>query len=194
MGGEGTVEAEFHHERLGVGELCLAASVKRLRHKEVLTENTLNDLQVLVWIISLAESLLPCHLIGSIDSSMRSTKSTPSIGVDWSLSTVQPLLFLLGALLEEDLAKHIFFLFVRVIVLDVVVVGLVEHAVRVVVAVRILVANTSGLSYAGVRVHAVQATHPILQLCSIVLTGDEQDALVEATDHRDLGWSLLLLL
>jgi hypothetical protein len=50
-----------------------------------------------------------------------------------------PLLFLLSALLEEDLPQHLLLLLVRVIILNIVIVWLVKHKVVVMVTVRVLI-------------------------------------------------------
>ena len=62
MRGKSTIETKFHHQRLSVGELLLLAAVKWLRNEEIFTEDSLNDLQMLVGVICLAESLLASHL------------------------------------------------------------------------------------------------------------------------------------
>lgn len=70
---------------------------------------------------------------------------------------VDALLLLFGALLEKDLPQDIFFLFVGVVILDIVVVGLVEDTVRVVVAVGVLVTDAARLTQRQIRVHAAVA-------------------------------------
>lgn len=65
---------------------------------------------------------------------------------------------------------------------------LVEHTVRIVVAVRILIPDPSGNTHLGV---GVQSTEPALALVGhlvavVVLAGYQQYPLVEAADDRDL--------
>lgn len=88
-----------------------------------------------------------------------------------------------------------------VIVLHIVVVGLVEDAIGVVVAVRVLISDPSGLTHRGVRVEAKAAVQSWgscrhrswLPLLVLALASDEEDALVETTDNRNLRLGLLLL-
>lgn len=157
---------------------------------------------MLVRVIGLTECLLACHLTWACihvpiwsRSSLTSWKSTIRVH---RAAVVQPLLLLLGALLEEYLPEHILFLLVRVIVLDIVVMRLIEHAVGVVIAIWILVSDSPGLAHRGVWVHATEtgcATRSVEHLTGrsvavVTLTGNEQYPLMEAAYH----WNLRLLL
>lgn len=108
---------------------------------------------MLVGIVGLAQSLLSGSFIDtSIHRALGHTWSSDAampVLTTWTChgtAIIDALLLLLGALLEEDLAEHIFFLFVGVVILDVVVVGLVEDAVGVVVAVGVFVADAASLT------------------------------------------------
>lgn len=108
---------------------------------------------MLVWIVGLAQCLLPCCLVHAtvhrILVHARATESRLSklpIRTIHSTAIINPLLLLLRAFLEEDLPEHIFLLLVRVIVLDIVVVWLVKHAIRIMIAVGILVSNSTRLT------------------------------------------------
>lgn len=125
MGSECTVQSKLHHERLGVGQLCLATPVERLRDKQVLAQDPLDDLKMLVWVVCLAEGLLPGDFTSSVDTSMASE----AVAEHGCLPSVQPLLLLLRTLFEEDFSQDVFLLFVGVVVLDVVVMRLVENAI-----------------------------------------------------------------
>lgn len=95
----------------------------------------------------MVESLLASHFVSPVDASMTCTEL--SLGpVDRRLSIEESLLFLFGTLLEEHFAQDVFLLLVRVIVLDVVVVRLIEYAVRVMVAVRVLVPDPTSQGHA----------------------------------------------
>jgi hypothetical protein len=136
---------------LCVGKLLLLAPVEGHRNKEVFTENSFNDLKVLVWIICLAEGLLPCYFAWSCvhepswSRSSLATSKRPS-GVDLA-AIIQSLLLFFRTFLKEDFPENIFLLLVRIVILDVVVVRLVKHTVRVVVAIWILVSNSSCLAH-----------------------------------------------
>ena len=60
--------------------------------------------------------------------------------------------FFPSALLKENLPEHILLFVERVIILHIVVVGLVKHAIRVVVAVRVLIPYSSYLTKLYVRI------------------------------------------
>ena len=117
-------------------------------------------------------------------------------------AVVQPLLLLLGALLEEYLPEHIFFLLVRVIVFDIVIMWLIEYAVGVVIAIWILVSDSPGLAHRGIWVHATKtgrATCSIEHLAwrpiaVVTLAGNEQYPLMEAAYHWNLRLLLLIIL
>ena len=127
-------------------------------------------------------------------------------------TNTSPLLFLC-ALLEEDFPQDILLLPKSVIILHVVVVGLVEDAIRVVVAVGVLVANAADLAELHVRVSILvrilllgvrwhvrvvaglasdRVTNAAL-LCE-VLARQQEHLLVEAADDGYLWLSLLLML
>lgn len=67
------------------------------------------------------------------------------------LASKQSLFFFSGALFEENFAKDVFLFLMRIVVLDVVVVGLVKHTVRVVIAIRVFVSNAAGQRNSRVR-------------------------------------------
>ena len=198
MGSQGSVQAQLHHQRLGVGELLLLRSVEWLGDKKVLAKDPLDYLKVLVGIVGLVESLLPRHVILVREDPVRTWRS-----LAWELAirvhaaaVVKSLLLLFGALLEEDFSENIFFLFVRVIILHIIIMRLIKYAIGVMVAVRILVSDSSSLRHRAVRIDA-QAIHATVHrgaLLILPLACDQQDALVEATDNRYLRLSLLLLL
>ena len=118
------------------------------------------------------------------------------------------------ALFEEDLSQDVLFLAVAVVIFDIVVVGLVEHRVGIVIAVGVLVPDPTHLLQlhltsachrtCTVRVHPVEAltsTHAwsssqgvscVVVLACKVLASQQQHLLVEPTNYRDLGLSLLL--
>ena len=105
---------------------------------------------MLVGVICLAESLLTGHLTGSSVHMTIWTRSSLSRVLsirEHRTSIIKSLFFLLCALLEEYLPKDIFLFLVLIIVLYVIIMGLVENAIRVVIAVRIFVAYTSGLTH-----------------------------------------------
>ena len=132
MRSKSTVEAKFHHQRLSIRELLFLTAIKRLRHEEILTENSLDDLQMLVWIICLAESLLACHLTRScIHMTIRSWSSLARKLSIWEHSTsiIKSLFFLLCALLEEYLPKDIFLFLVLIIILYVIIMWLIENTI-----------------------------------------------------------------
>lgn len=134
MGSKSSVQAELHHERLSVGELLLVA-VEGHDHEQVFAQDPLYYLQVFVWVVGLVESLLSIR-----------AELTLRTQVD-AAAVKQPFFLLLRALLEEDFPEHVFFLFVRVIVLHVVVVRLVENTVRIVVAVGVFVPDPPRLMH-----------------------------------------------
>lgn len=89
-----------------------------------------------------------------------------------------------------------------VIIFDVVVVRLVEHAVRVVIAVWVLVSYSARLAHRRVWIEATEACSTgatntswssTCAVCIWALARDEEDSLVEAANDWDL-WLLLLLL
>ena len=56
-------------------------------------------------------------------------------------------LLFFGRLFEEDLPEDVLLLPLLIIILDVIIMGLVKHTVRVVVAIWILVSNSSCLAH-----------------------------------------------
>ena len=119
---------------------------------------------MLVRVVGLAQSLLSSSFIDTCIhrglGHARSTDAAMPVLAAWSChgtAVVDALLLLFGALLEEDLPQDIFFLFVGVVILDIVVVGLVEDTVRVVVAVGVLVTDAARLTQRQIRVHAAVA-------------------------------------
>lgn len=146
-----------------------------------------------IGIVCLVVCLLSSHLVCAINASMTSCELILR-SVDRWLSIEKSLFFLLSTFLEEDFAKDVFLLLVRIIVLHVVVVWLIKYTVRVVVAVRVLVPDTTCQRHPRVCAQATQAATSRLQVGLVVLTRDQQDALVESADHWDLRWLLRLLL
>jgi len=161
---------------------------------------------MLVGVIGLTECLLACHFTWACihvpiwsRSSLSSWKSTIRVHCT---AVVQPLLLLLGALLEEYLPEHILFLLVRVIVFDIVVMRLIEYAVGVVIAIWILVSDSPGLAHRGIWVHATEtgcttwSIHHLAwrSIAVVTLTGNEQYPLMEATYHWNLRLLLLIIL
>lgn len=184
-----------------VGELLLLAPVKGHWNKEVFAENSFNDLKVLVWIICLAEGLLSCYFAWSCvhePSWSRSSLSTSKRSTRVDLAAIiQPLLLFFGAFFEEDFPQNIFLLLVRIVILDVVVVRLVKHTIRVVVAIWILVSNSSRLAHRRVWVGSVDSSwtsvcHVSSVLPVVPLAGYQKYTFMEATDHGYLWWLLLL--
>ena len=115
-------------------------------------------------------------------------------------------LFFLRTLLEEYLPKNVFLLVEGVIVLDIVVVGLVEHTVWIVIAIGIFVSNSSNLTQLHVRIctliwifpsrHSRTWSVGIVSSLSRsirlreVLAGEQKHLLMEATNN----WNFRLLL
>jgi len=64
-------------------------------------------------------------------------------------------LLLFGTFFEEHLTKNVLFLAEAVIILHVVVVRLVKHTIRIMVAIRVLVTDPSDLSQLHVRCRAL---------------------------------------
>ena len=69
-----------------------------------------------------------------------------SVRVDLA-AVVQSLLLLFCAFLEEDFPENIFLLLMGIVVLHVVVMRLIKHAVRVVIAIWILVSDSPRLAH-----------------------------------------------
>ena len=152
---------------------------------------------MLIRVVSLAKCLLPSHLTVSEHSGSPTCSNRSKRAVRKDLRpAIQAFLFFLGTLLEEDLPEDVLFFLVRVVVLDIIVVGLIEHAVRVMVAVRILVPDSASLRHRGVRVDASDALHTCLHgiLVLVVLASYQKNALVETTDHWYFWWLLHLFL
>lgn len=153
---------------------------------------------MLVGIVGLIESLLPRHVILVREDPVGTRRSLAwelAIGVH-AAAVVESLLLLFGALLEEDFSENIFFLLVRIVILHIIIMRLIEYAVGVMVAVRILVPDPSSLRHRAVRIDT-QSIHTTIHggaLLILPLACDQQDALVEAADDWDLRLSLLLLL
>lgn len=162
-----------------VRQLLLFRTVEWQLREQVVDEDALDDLKMLVRVVRLTKRLLPgllLHVVLPIDA------------VEHELVAAEDsALFLLRALLEEDLAQHILLLLVRVVVLHIVVMRLIEDRIAVVVAVRILVADASGLAECLVWIKR----HGAL----LVLAGDQKYTFVEPADDWDFRrWSLVLRL
>lgn len=124
--------------------MLLLTSVERHGNEQVLAEDAFDYLQVLVGVVGLVYGLLPGYL-GWSRHMVNLVVGSEEVG----RAVVNPAFLLLRAFLEKRLAQHILLFLMGVVVLDVVVVRLVEHAVGVVVAVRILVPDPSRLDYRG---------------------------------------------
>lgn len=143
----------------------LLAAIKWQRNEEVLAQDPLDDLEVLVRVVRLAQRLLArrlvrtgkhCVLWHARARRANTARTKLAILPRHRASIVDPLLLLLGAFFEEDLPQHVLLLLVRVVIFDIVVVWLVEHAVRVVVAVRVLIPDSARLTQRGVWVQATE--------------------------------------
>ena len=116
-------------------------------------------------------------------------------------------LFFLSAFFEEDFPQNVFLLVESVVILDVVVVRLVKYTIWIVVAVRVLVPDSSDLTelnmwipvlvwiftskvWLRIRVESGLAWSTRLRE---ILASKKQHLLVETTDHRYF-WLLLRLL
>lgn len=67
MGCQCTIKSQLHHEGLRVRQLLFLGAIERQRNEEVLAQDPLDNLQMLIWIISLAQCLLTCCLIRSLE-------------------------------------------------------------------------------------------------------------------------------
>ena len=102
-----------------------------------------NDPQVSVWVIFVRFHYLSAsvsHCRGLAICTLQ-TRAYKAVSLDNATT-----LFLFCALFEKHLAQNVFFLAKVVVVLHIVVVRLVKHAIRIMVAVRVLVSDTSDLS------------------------------------------------
>ena len=149
-----------------IGQLLLLAAIERQRNEEILAQDPLDDLEVLVWVVGLAQCLLARRFVrtgkhGALRHawarSADASGSKLAVLARHRASVIDSLLLFLGTFLEEDLAQHVLLLLVRVIIFDVVVVWLVEHAVRVVIAVRVLVADSARLAQGRVGIETTEA-------------------------------------
>lgn len=198
---QSSVQSELHHQWLCVRKLLLLTSVEGHWNKKVFTKNSFNDLQVLVWVICLTERLLSSYFAWTCIhepswswSSLASWKW--SVRIDLA-AIVQSLFLFFCAFLEEDFPENIFLLLMGIVVLHVVVMRLIKHAIRVVVAIWILVSDSPRLAHRWVWVGTVDTTwtsscHVSARLPVVSLAGYQQYALVEAADHGYLWWLLLL--
>ena len=149
-----------------------------------------------VWVVSLTERLLPRHFTAPKHPRVPSSPNRSKRAVRKDLRpAVQAFLFFLGTLLEEDFPEHVLFLLMSIVILDIIIVRLVEHTIRVVVTVRILVTDPASLRHGGVRVDAADALYSGLHwiLVLVVLTRYKKYTLMEATDNWNLGWLLYLI-
>ena len=198
---QSSVQSELHHQWLCVRKLLLLTSVERHWNKKVFTKNSFNDLQVLVWVICLTERLLSCYFAWTCIhepswswSSLASWKW--SVRIDLA-AIVQSLFLFFCAFLEEDFPENIFLLLMGIVVLHVVVMRLIKHAIRVVVAIWILVSDSPRLAHRWVWVGTGDTTwasscHVSTRLPAVSLAGYQKYALVEAADYGYLWWLLLL--
>lgn len=141
---------QLKEQRLRTRErLC---AVDGLLDKHELAENVVDDAQMSVWVILIGtHDLGTCIAHGcrlTIDAALTGeTRSDNSISGD----DTSALLFL-GTLFEEHFSEDVFLLAERVIVLHIVVVGLVKHAIRIVIAVRILIPDSADLAQLHMRI------------------------------------------
>ena len=155
---------------------------------------------MLIGVIGLTKGLLPSHIILTCEDALRPWSSVGRgevaiIIIEHGATIVKPLLFLLGAFFKEYLAENILLLLVGVVILHIVIMWLVEHRVRVVVAVWILVADPASLTHRRVWVDTYPIGSPwhltwLLAIASLACY--KQDAFVETADHWNLWLSLLL--
>ena len=151
---------------------------------------------MLVRVIRLAECLLPSHIILPCKNSLRSWSSVGrrevAIVTEHGTPVVESLLLFLGAFLKEYFAEYVLFLLMRVIILHVVIMWLVENAVRIMIAVRVLISDSSGLTHGGVWIYTKivwSSWYLSLLLAVAALACDEEDAFVETADHWNFGLS-----
>lgn len=137
----------------------------------------------------------------SICSLCSKARSDHAIALNYTSS-----LLLFCALLEEHLSEDVFFLAKRVIVFDVVVVRLVKHAVWIMVAVRVFVADAPDLTELYMRIGALDwvfligwciwivpwLTGAWPALLRKILASKQKHLLMEATYDGDLGLGLRL--
>ena len=106
---------------------------------------------MLIWVVRLAESLLPSHIILPSKNALGSWSSVGrwkvAVVTEHGTPIVESLLLLLGAFLKEYFSKDVLFLLVRVIILHIVIMWLIENAVRIVIAVRVLISYSPGLTH-----------------------------------------------
>ena len=78
-----------------------------------------------------------------------------------------------------------------IVIFNIVVMGLVKHTVRVVVAIWVFVSDSSGLTHARVWIDPIKTCHTILHgFLGLILTRDQKYTFMETTYHRYLGWLL----
>ena len=153
---------------------------------------------MLVWIVGLAICLLSCYLTwwSAIHLSIRTRCTT--ILVIWidCVTIIESLFFLFGTFFEEHFSQDIFFLLMRVIILHVVVMRLIENAVRIVIAVWIFISYSSRLTY-RIRINSTYniawaaTIYWILSILTVrALASDQEYSLVETTYDWYLGWLL----
>jgi hypothetical protein len=151
---------------------------------------------VLVRVIGLAECLLPSHIILPCKNTLGSWSSVGrgevAVVIEHGTPIVESLLLFLGAFLEEYFAEYVLFFLMRVIILHVVIMWLVENAVRIMIAVRVLISYSPSLTHGGVWIYTKiiwSSWHLSWLLAVAALACDEEDAFVETADHWDLRLS-----
>jgi uncharacterized membrane protein len=123
---QSSVQAEFHHERLGIRKLGFVASIEGLGNEQVLAKYPLNYLKMLVWVVSLVICLLLLKICWAEYPIDVHTKLPL---VEWSNAIIEPFFFLFGTFLKENFPQNVLLFLVGVIVLYIVIVRLVEHAI-----------------------------------------------------------------
>ena len=89
-----------------------------------------------------------------------------AMNASYTLWPKTPLFFFFWTLLEEYLPQNILFLVVSIVVFDVIVMGLVEDAIWIMIAVRVLISYSSDL--AQLRMWILIRTFPVLRLWATI--------------------------
>jgi len=112
--------------------LSLGVPVKWLGNKKVFAEDALNDLKMLIGVICLAVGLLSLHLVSKDSTRWLVGALNAQLSIEHvccAIAVIKPLFFFFGALFKEYFPQHILFLFVGVIVADIIIVWLVEDRI-----------------------------------------------------------------
>jgi hypothetical protein len=105
---------------------------------------------MLVWVVGLAESLLPCNFARSgvhVSTWSRCTSCTKlSVWINM-VSIVKALFFFFGTLLEKHFSQYVLLFLMGIIIFDVIIVRLIKDAVRIMVTIGVFVSYSSCLAY-----------------------------------------------